>query len=83
MTDTKPRRLIAKVLTYEVFQWDRASKKRGPILASCIGWEAVDAFLRLQGTALVRITYSDIPVIQFPPGWDGLCVNMENVYADE
>ncbi len=83
MTDQKPRRLVAKVLTHEVFRWDKATKKRGPVLASCIGWEAVDAFLRLQGTALVRTTHSGFSVIQFPPGWDGLCVNMENIYADE
>lgn len=80
---TKTKKLVDKILTHELFQRDRAAKTRGPVAAQCIGWDAVDAFLRLQGTALVRTEHPGIgKFVQFPEGWDGYCVNMENIFEE-
>jgi hypothetical protein len=86
------KKLVGKILTHELFQWHWVNEPKrrivqGPILARCIGWDAVDAFLRLHGTAMVHstITTASGPpfrMISFPDGWGGHCVNMENIFEE-
>ncbi len=77
------KKLVGKVLTMDVFRRDPVTRKPGPVEATLVGWQALDDFLKQHGTALVRENVTGIgEVINFPPGWDGMCVGMENVYDD-
>jgi hypothetical protein len=77
------RKLVKKVLTLEVFEWNRETKKRGPVLAVLKGWDEVDRFFEGRGTKLIRETTKDgITMIRMPEGWDSMVVAMENHYDD-
>lgn len=76
------RKLTAKVLTMEVFQRDPVTHKAGPVEATLRGWDDIDAFLKTKGTALVRGESHGIKFLNFPEGWDGMCVRMENFFDD-
>jgi hypothetical protein len=91
-----PKKLVEKILTHDLRQWHWETTGphtrrivRGPVLAQCIGWDAADAFLRLQGTALIYNTIKDpydgsvFRMVTFPPGWEGDCMNMENLFEEE
>lgn len=87
------KKLIEKILTYELYTFELVLDPtrrivRGPVVAQCIGWDAVNAFLRLQGTSMVRATHylpgaPPFDSLTFPPGWAGNCVNMENLFEEE
>jgi hypothetical protein len=87
------KKLVDKIITHELFRWHWVTEPtrritQGPVVARCIGWDAVDAFLRLQGTALVHTTITTpggppFRMISYPEGWSGHCVNMENIFEEE
>ena len=76
------RKLISKLLPFEVFRRDPATRKTGPVLATVKGWNAFDAFLKTQGSALVRSSTNGFDFISMPRGWDSMVVGMVNYYND-
>lgn len=85
--------LVGKILTYDVGRWHQEFEPtrrfvRGPVLARCVGWDEVDAFLKTQGTGLIYKTLevagqAPMHFFEFPLGWDGVCVDMENIYGED
>ena len=77
------RKLVSKVLTLEMYRRDPATRKAVRAGVRLRGWEAVDEYLKGQGTALIRETTPEgIASIRMPEGWDSMVVEMENIYDD-